>query len=232
LQDAVVDIGESGVFGFLKHHAERGIQLESIYSSLMMVSSWFGAEFKLDHSHGAYEASGPLAPAMKIIASAGLVVFLAALGMRALLLWRRYTRRTAFRYALFVICGAVILSNVFSPQYLLWALPLAMLLAIELMPAQPRWRAVLCLALIVIAAMTTWLFPYNYFRSNVIPGATSVGLIPQIPAEFQEPSPVAVSVLVLRNLAYLGAVVWLGALLLWRASEPEADEMRSRSHAG
>jgi 4-amino-4-deoxy-L-arabinose transferase-like glycosyltransferase len=209
-----------GVFTFLKHHAERGIQLESLYSSLLMVFAWFGAPFNFDHSHGAFEASAPLAPAMKIVASAGLLVFLAALGLRALLLGRRYTRRTAFRYSLYVICGSVILSNVFSPQYLLWALPLMLLLAIELMPTQRRSRVVFCVLLIVISAMTTWIFPYNYFRSDRMPDATSYGLVPN-PAlhEYDGPSPVAVSVLLLRNLLYLKAVVWLGVLLLRRGTE-------------
>ena len=69
-----------GVLGMFKFHAEREMQLESLYSTLMMIGSLFGAPVAIMHSHGAWNLSGNLSHAMKILSTILLLGFLAGLG--------------------------------------------------------------------------------------------------------------------------------------------------------
>src|SRR5262249_3378680 len=48
----------SGVFAFLTYHAEREIQIESLYSTLMMIGAACGAPVHLTYLHGAFNLSG------------------------------------------------------------------------------------------------------------------------------------------------------------------------------
>ena len=57
------------VFGIFKFHAEREIHLESLYSSLMSIASVFGSTVFISHSHGAFNLSGDLSGAMKILST-------------------------------------------------------------------------------------------------------------------------------------------------------------------
>ncbi len=206
------------VFDLFKHHAERGIQLESIYSTIMMIGSLFGPWINPISTHGAYDLDGAWAVAMKYIASGTLLLFLAAMGLWALLRWSRYSRKEAFSTACFVMFGSVILSNVLSAQYFMWALTVGALLAIELFPNRLADRWILLVLFVIIAGLTTWIFPYNYFRSNVIPGYSHYGIVPANPAEGLGPSPVGCSILAARNILYLACVAWMGILLFRSAA--------------
>ncbi len=116
-------------------------------------------------------------------------------------LWRRLYRRGERVTALLVgtatlTFAAAILSKVLSPQFLLWALPPLALLPL---PRAGRWRAILALVLFLAALpLTQWIYPLHYGE-----------LVRYL-------TPVAVSVLALRNLllvlalALLLAVLWAG----------------------
>ena len=95
--------------------------------------------------------------------------FLAGEGVWALLRWSRYTRQDAYRIACYVIPGSVILSNVLSPQYFIWAIPLVLLLAVEIFPEGRVRPLVLAGLLIAVAVTTTWIFPYNFVSSESNP---------------------------------------------------------------
>ena len=123
-----------GVFSIFSYHGQRGIQIESLYASLMMLASLVGSKIGIAHSHGAYELEGILAPAMKLLSTTALFGFLLAAGLWSLFQKSRFTREISYRLACFVPAAAVILANVLSPQYFIWALPLLILVAIEVLP--------------------------------------------------------------------------------------------------
>ena len=108
----------------------------------------------------------------------------------------------------YVVPAAVILSHVFSPQYLLWAIPLLLLLALEILPAARARPWVLGAVLLVVATLSTWLFPYHYFETF-----TPVALVPADPSGLAA-SPWAYVVLGVRNFAYLGVIIGMGVMMV------------------
>jgi hypothetical protein len=206
------------VFDIFQFHAEREIHLESLYSSLMSIASAFGATVFITQSHGAYNLSGDLWHVMKILSTLLLLGFLAGEGLWALLRWSRYTRQDAYRIACYVIPGSVILSNVLSPQYFIWAFPLVLLLAIEIFPEGRVRPLILAGLLIAVAVMTTWLFPYNFFSQEFSPNPHA--LIPMNAVALRLPPVTTPAVILgLRNFTYLGVALWLGVMLYKRIDQ-------------
>ena len=102
------------------------------------------------------------------------------------------------------------LSHVLSPQYFIWAIPLALLLAVEVMSDSIVSRLVLFGMLVVVVASTTWMFPYHYIAGPGDPYA--LVSIPLEPPHSVPPS--AAIVLIARNFTYLGMMIWLVVALL------------------
>jgi hypothetical protein len=206
-----------GIFAMFRYHAEREVNLDSIYSTLMMIGALMGKKIYVAQGHGGFNLMGDLAPVMKALATTLLLGFLAGMGSWAL--WRRwrYTRQEAFRVVCYVMPAAVILSNVLSPQYLIWALPLMVLLGLEVLPQGNTAPLVLAVLLVVVAATTTWILPFHLYQR--LTGPDSLVPLVEHPSTL---SPRIGMVLGLRNFTYLGVVVWMGFMLLRSASGSEA----------
>ena len=198
------------VFSIFNYHGQRGIQIESLYASLMMLASLIGAKIGIAHAHGAYELEGMLAPAMKSLSTIALFGLLLAAGLWSVFQKSRFTREIGYRLACFVPTAAVILANVLSPQYFIWALPLLILVAIEVLPEANLHRWVFGAALLATAALTTWIFPYHYFQTPESP----IGLLPLGNATDALPGAIASAIVCLRNAIYLATVIYLGVRLL------------------
>ena len=213
----IIQYAESGpgVFALFGFHAKRGIEIESLYAGIILIASLFGLPIEIGNTIGAWEISWAWSPACKTFATILLFMFLGGTALWALLRWSRYRREDAYCTACFVIAAVVILSNVFSPQYLIWAVPMMLLLAVERLPdkASPPW--VLFGLILAMILLTLWLFPYNYFRRMLGPDGSPYGLVPYV-EDFSSPAPEACVVLALRNVLYLGIVVWLGVMLFRR----------------
>lgn len=206
------------VLGIFKFHAEREIHLESLYSTLMTIASDYGSKVFITHTHGAFNLSGGMSGAMKILSTILLLGFLAGEGLWALLRRSHYARQDAYRTACYVIPGSVILSNVLSPQYFLWAFPLLLLLAVEIFPEGRVRPFIFAGLLIAVAVMTTWIFPYNFVSNESNPNPYALIPINAV-ALGLPPAPTAASILGLRNFTYLGVVIWLGVMLYKRIDQ-------------
>ena len=186
------------VFSWIPYHLERGLNVDSLWGSILALLHQFGLPATTVNSHDAIELLSPLVPAMRLAAALSQ---LALLAITLALAWRhraRFDRIAAYRTALWVLVAAVIVSNVFSPQYLIWALPLALLLAAEVLPSRVLpWLAMFGLVLGIVG-LTTWLFPYHYLAES-----SRTALVPDL-------APAACAALGLRNAAYLAMVVLLG----------------------
>jgi hypothetical protein len=201
-------VSGSGVFALLQYHGGRGIQIESLFATLMLVGSALGTPVMIMISHGSYEAMGMLAQPMKIASTASLVAFLAIMGLWALVRGSRFNREAAYRTACFMIPASAILSNVLSPQYFVWALPLLLLVGIEIFPEGNLRRLILAMLLIVIAGLTTWVFPNRYIgkANNALDRLSG----PYV--DLSSPFRLGGIVIGARNVIYLGVIIWLGVV--------------------
>ena len=192
----------SSVGRMFAYHGQRGIQIESLYASVLALVTSEPLDFEV--SFGSVNVATDWTAALKTCSTLLLLALLAGLGLWSLLQGARYTRSQALSAACLALCGATILAKVLSPQYFLWALPVAMLLGAQTLPPKWQYSWLLAAVLVGLARTTTWIFPDHYREL--------------VDAQLGH---TAWMVLAARNLAYLGLVAGLGArLLLIRQAEP------------
>ena len=86
----------------------------------------------------------------------------AVAGAVARLRGQRFDRRLVLDSGILALINNTVLSHVFSPQYLIWLLPLALLLALNIFPrGRAVWVAFAVLA-VAILALSGWIWPYHY----------------------------------------------------------------------
>jgi hypothetical protein len=150
------------VFQPFQYHSERGIQMESIWGSMMLVASAFGVPCHVILSHAAFDLEGDWSSTLKIVSSVGMLAAAACFGLWALLRGRRFDRRLALDTAILVLVNSTVLAHVFSPQYLNWLLPLALLLALNIFPRSFLPWCGFATLVVAIVAISSWLFPYGF----------------------------------------------------------------------
>jgi hypothetical protein len=153
----------AAAFDFLRFQGGRGIQLESSYASLLLLANQI-VPFGLAHqaSHNAHDVVGP-----GVHAAGALAKLLQPLSVLAVS-WLAHRRRLDLLAACAaVLVAALLTANVFSPQFLIWLLPLA---------AVPLARSPIgTLTLLAATALTAAIFPALYPR--LIQGATGPVLV-------------------------------------------------------
>jgi hypothetical protein len=130
--------------------AARPLQVESLGASLLWLSSFFGFSAVTEHGWSSYNLVGPL--------DSGIVALLSFAGLAGLawIYWRSWLGKLEFgRGLLAVICVTLLASKVFSPQYLIWALPLV----VEVEGIDLVW--------LVICACTTLIYPVLYVNEHI-----------------------------------------------------------------
>lgn len=162
------------------YHAERGIQIESLWGATLLVASKFGYSISVVHEFGAEHVRSTLSPALKVV---GLAASLVVVGIATVVAGRRLRKGDIARLASLLFAMLTLLvgvGTVFSPQYVLWLIALG--------AGAAAWRDSpirrLVFALVPIALMTQVLFPFLY-------------------AELLAGDAVAVIVLAIRNLLVL-----------------------------
>ncbi|GHB83373.1 membrane protein [Streptomyces cirratus] len=182
--------------GFLGNQGGRGVQVESLGGSALMLAMRTGAwPGKITFQYGAFEYVGPYVPA---IARASLA--LTVIGFLLLLLWRvrarRWTTATPLDAALCAVMVFTVTSRVISPQYMVWLLGLA---AVCLTSRHTTQRPVAWL-LAAAAVLTSLVFPVWY-------------------ADVLQNTWFGTFLLCARNGLLLYATVWSG-VRLWKATVP------------
>jgi hypothetical protein len=144
---------------FVQYHADRGLEIETLYASVLLIGHLLGQPLALATGHGAKEVVTPLASLLS-----SLALPLTALGLAAIYLvaWHnrhatagtpdffdRLVRLTAAAILAFMLAGKVL-----SPQFLLWLYPL---LAILVARQATAW-ALFGLALL----LSSWIFPAHW----------------------------------------------------------------------
>ncbi|WP_108124187.1 hypothetical protein [Saccharospirillum mangrovi] len=216
------------LFAFLGYHSERGVQLESIYSNVILLAhSVFGLAAEVQFNFGSFNTVSPWSDTLLALSSLVLLLALAtSYGIAALVLWRDVNsgafaqsdeslRRLATLVCLLLL-AAILSAKVFSPQYLLWLVPLVMLVGFQSRSAwlfQGLW--------LLACVLTVLIYPLTYERDFV-----QVGLAVQRDGQTIWPAPtlLATLLLTLRNGALVVALVALIRMFF-------TDERRRNSSA-
>jgi hypothetical protein len=191
---------------FLTFHSERGIQIESSYASLLLLWSAFGHDVFVQMSHGSADLVSWISPT---IATGSTFCVLGSLTIPAV--WS-LTKRSkdhqaaGTQAALLAVLLTLTFSKVFSAQYLIFAVPMVLLLSSELLPQ--RAHTYVAVISVFICLLTTIVVPYCWFNTHPFTGvANALGLVPDL-------HPFPCSVLVLRNVLFALLVGWLGFRLV------------------
>lgn len=177
-----------GTLAPFSYFGVRPVQVESLLSSLL----WFlflaglGTQ-KYVYTFGSLNVIDPLS---SIISDVGTIALIAGLLYTWLLLWRK--RIGLALASLLTLLIVMVTSKVFSPQYLLWVIPLlAYIGGADLLWVIP-WVA--------ISLLTTWIYPSIYLMVH------NIVLVPLIPIFFP--------IVSVRNVLLL---LWVSSLLILTA---------------
>lgn len=210
-------LGGSSTLDFLTYHKERGLQLESVFSSVLVMLNYVGYPVSVTHGFGAYNLESSLSPFFVNISS---VLVLIGVFFVLFLLYNQLKKCLDFKVLdngreensgtiasnyptlfLYMILGilfiSIITSKVFSPQYLLWIIPLFSLLPINEIRIPAFLFALTCLFTIPI-------FPYLYFSHFVHNPYFENGSI-----YWEPPTLIAGNLLLIRNFLLIATTITL-----------------------
>jgi hypothetical protein len=165
-------IGLDSIRGLVEYHLQRGIQMESIFSTFLLAADKLGLTYvETTYDFGSWNIAGVAAD--KLTGISGLIMAAALI----LVYWFIYKRikpgksqstRTG-AYALLIICTVLITGKVLSPQYLIWLVPIIPMVLF-------RGRLVIAAIFICIGAVTYYLFPHAYLDLIALRNAPVVAL--------------------------------------------------------
>ena len=167
---------------FVSFNAQRGLQLESVGASLLMLLQVAGQPLQIVARYGAYEVVGPLAPGLALASIPLTLLVVAAVWWLYLRAAVRVTRLTTegppaspkarptgqgplvaavapdllVLAAVAMLLAVMVMAKVLSPQYFLWLLPL-----VPLVGGGRRARA-WQVGFVVVLALSTVVFPGLY----------------------------------------------------------------------
>jgi hypothetical protein len=205
----------SDALGFLPYHRTRGLEIESVWSCFPLLLQMCGQPIEIAYSYGSFNVHSWLTPLLLGLAPPVTAALL--LGATVILLVRAKemlpTAGTLAQRHPADFIGAALLfqmlfiasNKVFSPQYLLWLLPLA-----ALTPYQGRPRRRFLAAFLLVCILTTVLMPFLFSFDLLDAGSGQTASVRG------PPTTRFVIVLLLRNLLFLGLTAALAGHLVRR----------------
>ncbi len=190
-------LSPSGFVNSFTLQMQRGLQLESTYSSFILLLQNLGiTEVYIKTTITPLATSNIVSDTASVLVKVAPVIMAAALFFLYWLFYRRYWNKfktnynvshedtaNVIYYAFLAVLIFVLTTVVFSPQYLIWFLPIAPLIT------RPK-KYVIWLALVFTAILTYYEFPLHY---NLL----------------QAGDPKLVYVLVARNILLIALALWL-----------------------
>jgi hypothetical protein len=175
---ALLLAGENALNPFF-YAASRPLQVESFGATLLWFGSAWGFPAITEHGWHSYNLVGPL--------DGGIITLMTFTGLAGLgwIYWRFWLGRFDLpRAFLAVLCVTLLTSKVFSPQYLIWVLPLV----VEVEGIDILW--------LLICACTTLIYPVEYVNDHIF---GTVGPLPY--------TNTMLGTIAIRNLLLIGATL-------------------------
>jgi hypothetical protein len=151
-------LSPSGALSGFSYASARPLQIESTPATLLWIGSWFGLPAHAVYTYHSLNLVGQADAVLKPLSA------LALAGGCLLVYWRLLMGRLRLGEA-FIACLCVVLvtNKIFSPQYLIWVLPLVAYIA----GLEAVWVA--------IGLLTTLIYPFLYFA---VPHIRLVAYVP------------------------------------------------------
>jgi hypothetical protein len=218
-------------FGFVAFHHKRGLEIGSMYSSVLLGLTELGYAAEVYYSHYCINIRSSISKPLSTAVPYTMAILLLA---GALLCWnhfrsmaRRYGGsvstsatmaqlhpREMVSYSLLMLLLCQVSNKVFSPQYMLWTAPL-----VPLVFSHPSVRRIFTWTFVLGCVLTTILFPYLYF-TDLAPHVIFPDLASQLGNQrFGSPTHRFIILLGIRNLLVLGLTIGL-AFQLWVSCFP------------
>jgi hypothetical protein len=209
---------------FIRFNGVRGVQLESIPSSILLALHPIGVPIRVVDAYGAFDLESPASPAIAALSPLLVAVaVLAGTGAYVLALRRSAPRSSTSAASapagselaaasdpqrfvtatLLILLLTIVLSKVLSPQYLLWILPIAPLLAIG-----SRHGRLFASGFLIAGFLSVLIFPILYER-EFVRTAPAGGYL--------DPGVLGVVILLVRNGILVGLAVLLLRLVMTRS---------------
>lgn len=154
---------------FLGYHGTRGIQIESVFASVLLLLRGAGMPVTIEQAFGAWNLASPLSGAMSALSPVLVAIAVAGVSLAAIAWVRRHGAEDAptaamadpgrfAGFAALALLAAMVFSKVLSPQYLLWIAPL-----LALAPVRGRTGRVAAAVALAVFALTGAIYPHLYF---------------------------------------------------------------------
>jgi hypothetical protein len=149
--------GGGGFLESFTYHADRGLQLESLMSSVLMKLGWLEGGVP---EYGAFDVRGR---GVELLSALSLPLTAALLVVTVVVMYREHSRGRLGpeqfpRFAAALVLAFVLGFKVLSPQYIIWLLPLVPL------SAGGVWGVGVSAVFVAICWMTTQIYPYHYLE--------------------------------------------------------------------
>lgn len=153
-------LSPQGFWESFSYHAERGLQIESTYSSFLLMGYSLGlTSFQVGFDYGSINIASPLADTLARLSPLIMVLLLTAV------YWLFYRRQQAGRpslnmtgnYWLLAILVFMISSKVLSPQFMVWLYPMVPLVT-------GYWRHLSWIVFVPAGLLTNYVFPGHYWE--------------------------------------------------------------------
>ena len=156
-------VAPAGLANAFLYHVERPLQLESTWSSpLLLASKYSGYSVSIMNSYGSHNVFSSLSNTLaSLSAPVTMLVMLAGYGVY----WSRSRDDSAavwdssqvIRFAAVIVAIFIFGGKVFSPQFLIWLLPLIPLI-------KGRDRGIILGVFAAVLLLTQWEFPARYWE--------------------------------------------------------------------
>jgi hypothetical protein len=158
--------GIDGISWFLSYHGDRGLEIESTYSSVLLLLHQLGLikDISIVYTHASYGISGTLP---NFFSSLSLIIFLVSYFVLMLIAffqdWNKDVSKKIIQFSLLTIGTFVLTNKVFSAQYILWFFPY---LSITPFLYSKKTNVVLIITTLLSCILTIMIYPIFWLTFN------------------------------------------------------------------